>query len=225
VTDHRAVAETLFAARRDRTAIPPITDADPSLTAEDGYAIQQDLVRLLLADGGSIVGYKLGLTSKPMQQLIGVDQPDYGPVLSPTVFDDGASIDLGHYIQPKVETEIALILDRHLRGPGVTALQAAQAIRGAVAAIELVDGSSAGGSSWSTPSPTSPRRRPSSSATGSCASMAGTSACVARWSPGTGPRWRPGPAPRPWAAQCMPWHGWPTRLGPSTSPSSRTTSS
>ena len=139
MTDHRAVAETLFAARRDRTAIPPITDADPSLTADDGYAIQQDLVRLLLADGGSIVGYKLGLTSKPMQQLIGVDQPDYGPVLSPTVFDDGASIDLGHYIQPKVETEIALILDRHLRGPGVTALQAAQAIRGAVAAIELVD--------------------------------------------------------------------------------------
>jgi 2-keto-4-pentenoate hydratase len=139
VTDHRAIAEILYAARRDRAAIPPITDAHPALTAEDGYAIQKDLVRLLLAEGGSVVGYKLGLTSKPMQQLVGVDQPDYGPVLSSMVFDDRASIDLGQYIQPKVETEIALMLDRHLRGPGVTALQAAQAVRGAVAAIEMVD--------------------------------------------------------------------------------------
>jgi 2-keto-4-pentenoate hydratase len=94
---------------------------------------------MLLGDGGSIVGYKLGLTSKPMQQLIGVDQPDYGPVLSPMVFDDGARIDLSRYIQPKVEAEIALVVDHPLRGPGVTALQAARAISGAVAAVEMVD--------------------------------------------------------------------------------------
>ncbi|MGH9116749.1 MAG: 2-keto-4-pentenoate hydratase [Acidimicrobiales bacterium] len=139
MTDHRAVAEALFAARRDRAPIAPLTDAAPSLTAADGYAIQQELVRLLLGDGGSIVGYKLGLTSKPMQQLIGVDQPDYGPVLSTAIFDDGARIDLGPYIQPKAEAEIAIVLDRPLRGPGVSAMQAAQATRGAVAAIELVD--------------------------------------------------------------------------------------
>lgn len=135
----RQRAEALYAARRDRRPIPPFSEADPALTAVDGYAIQQELVRLLLADGGSVVGYKLGLTSKPMQELLGVHEPDYGPVLSSMVLDDGAAVDLSAVIQPKVEAEIALVLERPLHGPGVSELQAARAIGGAVAAIELVD--------------------------------------------------------------------------------------
>ena len=132
-------AEALYAARRDRTPIPPITDSEPGLTVEGAYAIQQALVALIRGDGGEVVGYKLGLTSKPMQQLFGVDQPDYGPILSSMVFADGAALDAGALIQPKAETEIALYLDRPLRGPGVTPAAAAAAIRGAAAAIEVVD--------------------------------------------------------------------------------------
>jgi 2-keto-4-pentenoate hydratase len=132
-------AEVLYAARRDRAPIPPLTDADPSLAPADAYAIQQEYAAMILRDGGSIVGYKLGLTSKAMQQLLGVDQPDYGPVLSSMVFEDGATLTMSSLIQPKAEAEIALTLERRLRGPGVTASDAAAAIGGARAAIEVVD--------------------------------------------------------------------------------------
>jgi len=133
-------AQALFAARHTRTPIAPFTDDDPGMTAADAYAVQQAFVEMLLAEGGGrVVGYKLGLTSKPMQEMLGVGEPDYGPVLSHMVFDDGATVDLSGYIQPRVEAEIALLLDRPLRGPGVSAMEAGRAVGGAVAAIEMVD--------------------------------------------------------------------------------------
>lgn len=137
---HREWAQQLFTARRDRAPIRPLREQDPDLTADDAYRIQEALIDLLRTDGGGeIVGYKLGLTSRAMQEAIGVDQPDYGPVLSSMVYDDGAEIELDAYLQPKIEAEMALVLDRPLRGPGVTALQAAQAVGGAFAALELID--------------------------------------------------------------------------------------
>src|SRR5581483_3724963 len=132
-------AEALYAARRDRAPIAPISGEDPSLTPADAYAIQQDFARLILREGGSVVGYKLGLTSTAMQELLGVDQPDYGPVLSSMVFDDGAALSIDELIQPRAEAEIALVLERPLRGPGATTEGAAAAIGGARAAIEIVD--------------------------------------------------------------------------------------
>jgi 2-keto-4-pentenoate hydratase len=74
-----------------------------------------------------------------MQQMLGVDTPDYGPVLSTMVHDDGASIRVDDHIQPRIEAEIALVLDAPLAGPGVTTLDAARAVGSAVAALELVD--------------------------------------------------------------------------------------
>ena len=81
LTDVPGKARALYEARRTRQPIEPFTDADPDLGMADGYAVQQELVGMLLAEGDRIVGYKVGLTSKPMQKMIGVDQPDYGPVL------------------------------------------------------------------------------------------------------------------------------------------------
>lgn len=132
-------AHALYEARRLRRPIAPLTDSDPSLTAAAAYAVQQALVARLTEDGATRVGWKLGLTSKPMQKMFGVDQPDYAPVLSTMVFDDGAVVDLDTLIQPRVEAEIALVLDRDLRGPAVTAAQVSAAVSGAVAAIEIVD--------------------------------------------------------------------------------------
>ncbi len=138
--DHAAIAARLHDARQTTSPIGPLIADDPSLTVDDAYAIQQGLVAAILeAEGGRQVGYKLGLTSKPMQQMLGVDVPDYAPVLSSMVFDDGHTVDLDAYIQPKVEAEIALVLDQPLRGPGVTSMQAFRALGGAVAAIEMVD--------------------------------------------------------------------------------------
>lgn len=136
---HERYAEALYRARLDRVAIEPLTETDPSLTIEDAYAIQQGLARRLMGDGGELVGYKLGLTSAPMQQMLGVETPDYGPVISSMVHDDGAVIRIDDHIQPKIEAEIALVLDAPLSGPGVTTLDAARAVGSAVAALELVD--------------------------------------------------------------------------------------
>jgi len=139
MTIHEQVAARLHKAWLTRTPMDPLTITNPELEVEDAYRIQQQLVQLLMGKDGRIVGYKLGLTSRPMQQLLGVDQPDYGPLLSNLVFDDGVEIDLSRYIQPKVEAEIAFQLERPLAGPGVTTSQAALAIAGAVPAIEMVD--------------------------------------------------------------------------------------
>ncbi|MEK6441710.1 2-keto-4-pentenoate hydratase [Pseudonocardia sp. T1-2H] len=139
VTDAREKAQALYDARRTRIPIPPFTDDDPSLGMADGYAVQKELVALLLADGDSVVGYKVGLTSEPMQKMVGVDSPDYGPVLASTVYRDGDEIPLDRFIAPKVEAEILFVLGERLQGPGVTVTQARAAIAGAVAGMEIVD--------------------------------------------------------------------------------------
>jgi 2-keto-4-pentenoate hydratase len=139
LTDVPGKARALYEARRTRQAIAPFTDADPDLGMADGYAVQQELTRLLLADGDRIVGYKVGLTSKPMQQMIGVDQPDYGPVLASTVYSDGDIVSAGSFIQPKLEAEIAFVLGSPLAGPDVSVLDARRAIAGMTAAVEIVD--------------------------------------------------------------------------------------
>jgi 2-keto-4-pentenoate hydratase len=139
LTDAPGKAKALYEARRTRTPIAPFTDADPALGMADGYAIQQELVRLLLADGDRVVGYKVGLTSVPMQKMIGVDSPDYGPVLASTVYADGATVALSDFIAPRVEAEIVFTLGARLRGPGVTVDQARAAISGARAGMEIVD--------------------------------------------------------------------------------------
>ena len=139
LTDAPGKARALYEARRDRVAIAPFTDADPDLTMADGYAVQSELTALLLADGDSIVGYKVGLTSEPMQAMVGVDSPDYGPVLASTLYHDGATIALDRFIQPRIEAEIVFVLGAGLRGPGVSVLDAARAVGGVAAAVEIVD--------------------------------------------------------------------------------------
>jgi 2-keto-4-pentenoate hydratase len=141
VTDEyaRECAEALYEARRSRTPIEPFTDARPELAMADGYAIQQHLVKRLLDDGEVIVGYKLGLTSKPMQMLLGVDSPDFGPVFSSGVFSDEAVLPFDRFIAPRMEAEIGVILERDLSGPDCSAVEARAATRGLVAALEIVD--------------------------------------------------------------------------------------
>jgi 2-keto-4-pentenoate hydratase len=139
ITDVPGKARALYDARRNREAIEPFTDADPTLGMADGYAVQAELLRLLLADGDTINGYKVGLTSKPMQKMIGVDSPDYGPVLGSTVYRSGAEVSLSRFIQPKIEAEIVFVLGAELRGPGVTVADAKNAVAGIGASVEIVD--------------------------------------------------------------------------------------
>lgn len=134
--DPQVTARALYEARRKRVPIPPF---GTGLGADEGYEVQQELVKLLLADGDRIVGHKVGLTSKPMQRLIGMDSPDYGPVLASTVYPSGAEVPVSRFIQPKIEAEVAFVLGAPLRGPGVSVLDAARAVAGVAAAVEIVD--------------------------------------------------------------------------------------
>lgn len=134
--DPGVVARQLYDARRTRVPIPPF---GAGLNAKAGYRIQKELVKLLLADGDWIVGHKVGLTSKPMQRLIGMDSPDHGPVLASTVYADGADVPVSRFIQPRIEAEIVFVLGEPLRGPGVSVLDAARAVSGVAAAMEIVD--------------------------------------------------------------------------------------
>ena len=141
LTPERAdvLAAALYEARRTRVPVPPLTEGDSGLTLEDAYLVQQGVVRRYLDDGDRIVGYKLGLTSKPMQQMLGVDSPDFAPVMSSHVLDDGAAVAVTDFIAPKLEAEIALVLGEDLAGPDCSTLDVLRAVEGVVASIELVD--------------------------------------------------------------------------------------
>ena len=136
----KGYAERLCEAIRNRAPIPPLTSERPDLTPADAYFIQSELVSLLLADGADhVVGYKLGLTSRPMQELLGVNEPDYGPILQSMVISDGDEVPLDRFIQPKIEAELALVLERDLRGPDVSIADARSAVGGAYVALEIID--------------------------------------------------------------------------------------
>lgn len=135
----RERARALYRARATREPIAPFTDDDPTLGMDDDYAIQRELVSMILEDGDTIIGHKVGVTSLPMQRLLGVDSPDYGPVLASTRYRDGDTVSVGGFVAPKIEAEIVFVLGQRLAGPGVTAEQARAALRGVVPGLEIVD--------------------------------------------------------------------------------------
>ncbi|HEY7280819.1 MAG TPA: 2-keto-4-pentenoate hydratase [Actinomycetota bacterium] len=137
--DDERTATALVAATRDRVPIAPLTDSSPDMTADRAYRIQQLVVEARLPTEGPVVGYKVGLTSKPMQELLGIDTPDYGPILSSMYRPGDTTLLLGDYIGPRVEAEIAFQLRTPLRGPGVTAEDVLAATAGVMAAIEVID--------------------------------------------------------------------------------------
>ncbi len=139
IADPYAAAAILYEARRTGTPVEPFTDNDPSLGLADGYAVQQHLVRMLLDDGDRIAGYKVGLTSRPAQQMAGVRSPDYAPVLASTVYASGADVPLDRFIQPRIEAEVAIVLGERLAGPGVSVADAGRAAAGVAAAMEITD--------------------------------------------------------------------------------------
>lgn len=134
-----ALAERLWRAERERRAVPPVSAEHPDMDAADAYRVQQGVVRRRMANGSTVVGWKLGLTSRAMQQQLGVDQPDYGPILSDYLVTEGTVIPIADLIQPRVEAEIAFVLRTPLRGPGVTVPDVLAATAGVAPAIEIID--------------------------------------------------------------------------------------
>lgn len=132
-------AHTLRAAERQRAAIPPLAAAFPDLDVEDSYRIQLLNVEHRLADGVTVVGHKVGLSSEAMQQMMGVDEPDYGHLLSDMALSESTPVDTGRYLLPRVEPEVGFVLGADLPGAGCTEHDVLEATSYVTAALELID--------------------------------------------------------------------------------------
>ena len=128
------LAAELRTAGAVREPVEPLTERHPELTVVDAYAIQG-----LNAEGRAIKGHKIGLTSRVMQEMLGVDQPDYGRIFADELLESGAEVDRAELVAPKVEPEIAFVLGDDLVGPDVTAAQVLDATDHVLPALEIID--------------------------------------------------------------------------------------
>jgi 2-oxo-hept-3-ene-1,7-dioate hydratase len=133
------LARQLYEARKSRTQLRHFSKQHPQMTIEDGYAIQREWVKLELADGHVIRGRKIGLTSRAMQQASQINEPDYAPLMDDMFFETGSEIPVEKFIAPRVEVELAFVLEKPLRGPGVTLTQVLNATAYVVPALEIID--------------------------------------------------------------------------------------
>ena len=134
-----ALARQLYDARKSRTPLRHFSQQHPSMTIDDGYAIQRAWVALEIADGRRIKGRKIGLTSRAMQQASQITEPDYAPLMDDMFFAQGSDIPVDRFIAPRVEVELAFILGKPLRGPGVSLFDVLAATEYVTPAIEIID--------------------------------------------------------------------------------------
>ena len=132
-------AARLDQAEQSRMPLPPLSQEYPTLTPAQAYAIQSAWLDLKLARGARIIGRKIGLTSRAMQELLGVDQPDYGFLLDSMMVTSGNALARADFLLPRIEPEIAFWLAKDLKGPGITVAAVLAATRGVSPALELVD--------------------------------------------------------------------------------------
>jgi 2-oxopent-4-enoate/cis-2-oxohex-4-enoate hydratase len=136
---HQRLGDELYAALRDVQVIEPLSNRHPELTIEDAYAIQQRMLSHRLAAGEKVVGKKIGVTSKAVMDMLKVYQPDFGWLTDGMVYNEGQAIPAASLIQPKAEGEIAFLLKKTLKGPGVSAADVMAATEGVMACFEIVD--------------------------------------------------------------------------------------
>lgn len=137
--DHKKIAADLYKAEKGAYQIETISTINPDMTIEDAYKIQLENVKNRIADGDKIIGMKVGLTSKAMQKLLGVDEPDYGHLTDKMLLLEGEICPMKELIQPKIEGELAFCLNKPLKGPGITIADVYNATGWVVPAIEIVD--------------------------------------------------------------------------------------
>ena len=135
----KALAAELNQAQQTRVQLRHFSKRFPQMTIEDGYAIQREWLQLRLAEGRVIKGRKIGLTSRAMQQASQITEPDYAPLLDDMFFEQGSDIPFTRFIAPRIEVELAFILGKPLKGPGVTLFDVLAATEYVSPAIEIID--------------------------------------------------------------------------------------
>lgn len=130
----------LWQALDTRQAIAPLTEAEPDLSVEDAYRIQLAMIaRRRAATGETVIGKKIGVTSRAVMDMLNVHQPDFGHLLSGMVHGEGEALDAGAFIAPRAEGEIAFLLKRDLEGPGVSPADVLYATEAVMPCFEIVD--------------------------------------------------------------------------------------
>lgn len=138
-TDIGKWAGYVFGAVCRNEAVPAITDVEPTLTTQDAYAIQEEVLDRRLASGERLVGAKVGLTSRAKQQEMGIDEPVYGWLTDVMALEADSSLELSTLIHPRVEPEIVFVLGESLAGPGVGVHDVLEATSAICCGLEIID--------------------------------------------------------------------------------------
>lgn len=133
------LGDSLFEALRANTVIDPISDKYPEMTIEHAYQVQKRMTDRRVADGETIVGKKIGVTSRAVMNMLGVYQPDFGYMTDRMIVNEGETIAMSRMIQPKAEGEIAFLLKKDLMGPGLTNADILAATEAVIPCFEIVD--------------------------------------------------------------------------------------
>lgn len=137
--DRKKAADSLLLAETERKPVLQLSKTWPDITIEDAYAVQGLVNAAKVAAGSRIIGNKIGLTSKAMQQSSQIDEPDYGVLHDYMAVEDGAAVAFERYIVPRVEIELVFVLGSPLQGPGIGLLDVLRATEYVVPAIEIID--------------------------------------------------------------------------------------
>jgi 2-oxo-hept-3-ene-1,7-dioate hydratase len=134
-----AAARALLGAEDSGAQIGLLSLAHPGMTLDAAYAVQAAVVALKRARGRHRIGWKIGLTSRAMQQALGITTPDSGVLLDDMLFADGAVVPACRFIQPRVEAEIAFVMKADLAGAGVTRADVVAATEHVLPSLEILD--------------------------------------------------------------------------------------
>ncbi len=126
-------------AEKARRQIRQLSQEYPAITIADAYAIQRAWIEIKVAQGRSIKGHKIGLTSKAMQSALNIDEPDSGLLLDDMFFADGGLVPSDRFIATRIEAELAFVMKHRLSGPGCTLFDVLNATDFVVPALEILD--------------------------------------------------------------------------------------
>jgi 2-oxo-hept-3-ene-1,7-dioate hydratase len=132
-------AKRLDEAEEIRAPIPQLSLQYPDMTIDDAYAVQRAWVEMKLAEGRQLLGRKIGLTSRAMQQSVNITEPDYGAIYDDMFFGDGSEIPMRRFIGPRIEVELAFVLGSTLAGPGRNVFDVLRATEYVTPALEVLD--------------------------------------------------------------------------------------
>ncbi|RWS44285.1 2-keto-4-pentenoate hydratase [Bacillus mycoides] len=135
----KELADELVQAENSRVGILPFTERYANLSVEDAYNIQLEVVGRKIENGRCVIGKKVGLTSVAMQQMLGVNEPDYGHLLDDMKIENGSEISISSFVSLKIEAEIGFVLAEDLNGPNITYVDVLMATKYVVPTLEIID--------------------------------------------------------------------------------------